>query len=158
VLSGEVYACEELAGGAGVFSGTERRPGDGVFVEVDSGGEVVDFVSPVAEFQSRVAGAGGEDGGHVDAAVPQVVDKAVFFREAGSVADGDGVSLDENAALRGFDQGGCGEGTRACGDDRVRLTCGWEELENGTEFGERKGRPIRLDERAVESVSQRGLL
>ena len=45
---GEVHAGEEFAGGAGVFGGAEGSPGDGVFVEVDAGGDAVDFVGPVA--------------------------------------------------------------------------------------------------------------
>jgi hypothetical protein len=46
-----------------------------------------------------------------------VIYEAVFFGEAGSVANRTGVALDEDAALSCFDHGGCGERTRACRED-----------------------------------------
>lgn len=76
-----------LAGGVGVRHGLEGRPGEGVLIEVDAGGDLVNFIGPFGEFDCGLSGGVCEDARDRSAMGVEMSEEAMLFEEAFFVAD-----------------------------------------------------------------------
>ena len=80
-------AGERLASGVGVGRGLKGGPGEGVLIEVNAGGNLVNFVGPVGEFDCGLAGGVSEDAGDGRAVGVEVSEEAMLFEQAFFVAN-----------------------------------------------------------------------
>ena len=90
---------ERLAGGMRVSRAAKGRPGDCVFVEIDSGWRLVHFVGPIAHFDCGLARCRSEYARNRSAARSRCAEEAMLFMQSLAIAHGTVMALDEDAGI-----------------------------------------------------------